>query len=68
MRHYKMLSENMIVAIGTGGTGGIEISEDEYNTLLAEIKAKAEEEEAEQVNPDEISAEEALNIILGGEA
>ena len=37
----------------------IEISEEEYNTLLAEIHA------ADEPDPDEISDAEALNIILG---
>ena len=86
-----------IVAIGTGH-GGIEITETEYNALLAEIREKAalvdklyngeitiddvpaEWKEEIQRRVDEriamqgtleeqdISAEEALSIILGGEA
>ena len=40
----------------------VEIIEDEYNALLAEIEAANQPEEPD---PDEISAEEALNIILG---
>ena len=85
-----------IVAIGTGH-GGIEITETEYNALLAEIREKAalvdklyngeitiddvpaEWKEEIQRRVDEriamqgtleeqdISAEEALDIILGGE-
>ena len=85
-----------IVAIGTGH-GGIEITETEYNALLAEIREKAaladklyngeitiddvpaELKEEIQLRVDEriamqgtleeqdISAEEALDIILGGE-
>lgn len=37
----------------------VEITEDEYNTLLAEIQA------ADASESDEISDGEALNIILG---
>ena len=96
MRYYKQLSGSHIIAIGTG-PGGTEITEAEYNALLAEIREKAalvdklysgeitiaevptdwqeeiqrrvderiaaEGEAAEQ----DISAEEALDIILGGD-
>ena len=31
-----------LVSIGTGSSGGTEITEAEYNTLLAEIRAKAQ--------------------------
>ena len=41
MRYYKQLSGSHIIAIGTG-QGGTEITEAEYNTLLAEIRAKAQ--------------------------
>lgn len=37
----------------------VEITEDEYNALLAEIQA------ADAPDPDEISDAEALDIILG---
>ena len=37
----------------------VEITEEEYNTLLAEIQA------ADSPDPDEISDAEALDIILG---
>ena len=40
-----------------------EITEEEYNALLAEIEAANKPEEPD---PNEISAEEALAIILGG--
>lgn len=97
MRHYKRLNENnKLIAIGTG-YGGVEITEAEYNRLLAEIREKAalvnqlyngeitidsvpaqwQEEIQRRVNErivaegeatqQEISADEALNIILGGE-
>lgn len=42
MRYYAKYSEdNKLIAIGTG-LGGVEITEAEYNTLLAEIRAKAQ--------------------------
>lgn len=85
-----------LIAIGTG-LGGVEITEAEYNRLLAEIREKAalvdqlyngeitlddvptdwQEEIQRRVNEriaaegeaaqQDISAEEALDIILGGE-
>ena len=97
MRYYAQYNENgKLIAIGTG-YGGTEITEAEYNTLLAEIREKAalvdklysgeisiddvptEWQEEIQRRVDEriaaegaaaeqdIPAEEALNIILGGE-
>ena len=86
-----------LLAIGTGA-GGTEITEAEYNILLAEIREKASlvnrlysgeiaiadvpeawrEEIQRRVNEriaaegaaeeQDLSAEEALNIILGGES
>lgn len=50
-----------LFCVGTGA-GGIEITEEEYNTLLAEIQAANQQEEPDS---DEISDAEALNIILG---
>ena len=42
MRYYAQYNEsNRLIAIGTG-SGGTEITEAEYNTLLAEIRAKAQ--------------------------
>lgn len=42
MRYYAQYNENnTLIAIGTGH-GGVEITEAEYNTLLAEIRAKAQ--------------------------
>ena len=98
MRHYAQYNEsNKLLAIGTG-YGGVEITEEEYNRLLTEIRTKAslvdqlyngeitidhvptEWKEEIQRRVDErianqgtleeqdISAEEALDIILGGEA
>lgn len=42
----------------------VEITEEEYNILLAEIEA---ENQPEEPDIDEISDTEALNIILGSE-
>ena len=96
MRYYAQYNENnTLVAIGTG-PGGVEITEEEYNRLLTEIREKAalvdslyngeitisdvptewqeeiqrrvDERIAAEGEADEqdISAEEALDIILGG--
>lgn len=95
MRYYAQYYDNKLIAIGTG-PGGTEITESEYNALLAEIREKAalvdslyngeitiddvptewqdeiqrrvEERIAAEGEADEqdISAEEALDIILGG--
>ena len=95
MRYYKQLSGSHIIAIGTG-SGGTEITEVEYNTLLSEIREKAafvnklyngeitidevpadwQEEIQRRVDEriaaegsaeeQDISAEEALDILLGG--
>ena len=97
MRYYAQYTElGKLIAIGTGN-GGTEITEDEYNALLAEIREKAalvdklysgeititevptdwQEEIQRRVDEriaaegaaeeQDISAEEALDIILGGE-
>ena len=96
MRYYAQYNDSgKLIAIGTG-YGGTEITEVEYNTLLAEIREKAalvdklysgeitidavpaEWQEEIQRRVDEriaaegsaeeqdISAEEALDILLGG--
>lgn len=96
MRYYAQYDESgKLIAIGTG-PGGTEITEDEYNRLLAEIREKAalvdklyggeitidavpvEWQEEIQRRVDErisakgtaeeqdIPAEEALDILLGG--
>ena len=42
MRYFAQYNENnTLIAIGTG-PGGVEITEAEYSTLLAEIRAKAQ--------------------------
>ena len=40
MRCYKHIQDGYIVAIGTGGGGGVEISETEYESIMAAIKNK----------------------------
>lgn len=96
MRYYAQYNASgTILAIGTG-PGGVEITETEYNRLLAEIREKAalvdklysgeitladvpeawQEEIQRRVDEriaaegeaamQDISAEEALDIILGG--
>lgn len=96
MRYYKKYNASgILLAIGTG-PGGVEITEAEYNRLLAEIREKAalvnqlytgeitladvpeawQEEIQRRVDEriaaegeaamQDISAEEALDIILGG--
>ena len=98
MKYYAQYNDSgKLIAIGTGN-GGVEITEAEYNTLLAEIREKAslvnrlyngeitiddiptEWQEEIQRRVDEriaaegeaeeqdLSAEEVLNIILGGES
>lgn len=97
VRYYAQYNDSgKLISIGTG-YGGTEISEAEYNTLLAEILEKAalvnklysgeitldavpapwQEEIQHRVDEriaaegtaeeQDISAEEALDIILGGE-
>ena len=96
MRYYAQYNDSgKLIAIGTG-CGGVEITEAEYNALLAEIREKAalvdrlysgeitiddvptdwreeiqrrvDERIAAEGSAEEqdISAEEALDIILGG--
>ena len=96
MRYYAQYNESgKLLAIGTG-PGGEEITEAEYNTLLSEIREKADyvdrlysgeitiedvpadwQEEVQRrvderiaaeasAEEQDISAEEALEILLGG--
>ena len=96
MRYYAQYNDSgKLIAIGTG-CGGVEITEAEYNALLAEIREKAslveqlyngeitidevpagwQEEIQRRVDErvaaegsaeeQDIPAEEALNILLGG--
>lgn len=96
MRYYKIIESNILIAIGTG-YGGEEITKEEYETLLSEIRTKAKlvdklyneeislaevpEEWQEEIQrrvderiamqgtleEQDISAEESLSIIVGGE-
>ena len=83
MRYYKQIQDNYILAIGTG-YGNDEISETEYNELMAIIQNAPKSDgkgyklrtdltwEEHDLPPvavsddDELSTEEALNILLGG--
>lgn len=84
MRYNKQTSNNYILAIGTG-YGGTEITEAEYNEIMAiiqncptaegkgyRLKADLTWEEydlppvPEPSDDDEISTDEAINILLGG--
>ena len=96
MRYYAQYNNSgKLVAIGTG-YGGVEITEEEYNRLLTEIREKADlvdklysseitieevpedwQEEIQrrvderiaaegEADEQDISAEEALDISLGG--
>ena len=97
MRYFAQYENETLIAIGTG-CGGVEFTEAEYYTLLAEIREKAalvnqlyaeeitladipaewQEEIQRRVNErieaegllaeQDISADEALDIILGGES
>ena len=84
MRYYKQLSDNCILAIGTGNDGE-EITEAEYNNIMTIIRNRPQAEGKsyklkadltweeydlppvpEPSDDDEISTDEALNILLGG--
>lgn len=82
MRFYKLIEDGYITAIGTGG-GGVEITEDEYDEIMAVIQVKPpstettdyklktdltwEEYERPPEPEPEIDDEELLDILLGGE-
>lgn len=82
MRYYKIVSDDYLTAIGTG-PGGMELTEAQYNEILAIIRSHPQEEgkgyrlradlsweeydlPQEDADEEEISDEEALNILLGG--
>lgn len=83
MRYYKQISDNYILAIGTG-YGGKEISEQEYNEIMSVIRSCPNEDgkgyrlrtdltwEEYALPPvvlsddDELSTDEAMDILLGG--
>jgi len=83
MRHFKQISGGYILAVGTGA-GGTEITETEYNQILAAIRTKPPRTETEDyhlredltweafaVEPlpePELDDSEALEILLGGGA
>lgn len=83
MRYYKMISDGYLLSIGSGGKSGEEITEKEYNDILNAIhnapvapdgyayRLKTdltwELYEMPVVVEEELTAEEALTIILGGE-
>lgn len=84
MRYYKNIDGDYLASIGTG-TGGEEITQEEYESILSIIHNRPTPEpgnmyllrtdltweltEAPAVDDDpDITADEALNIILGGEA
>lgn len=83
MRYYKNIDGDYLVSIGTG-SGGEEITQEEYENILSIIRNRPTPEAGytyrlrtdltwelveAPVEPvdDEISADEALDIILGGE-
>ena len=79
---YKIVADNYIVAIGTGN-GGEEITETRYNEILSMLRNRPvapdgfdyrltkelewELQELPAEEEPELSAEEALEIILGGD-
>ena len=80
MRYYKIIENGYLVGIGTGA-GGIEITEEEYNSLLAHIKECPEAPEGYGyrlkedltwelyelpiVEETEISSDELMSMIEG---
>lgn len=81
MRYYKLIENDYITAIGTGG-GGTEITEQEYSTIMAVIQNKPtrtettdyhlkedltweEYERIDPAEPEELDPEEVMNILLG---
>ena len=59
MRYYAQYSDNKLLAIGTGA-GGVEITEAEYNVLLAEIREKAalvDKLYSDEITIDEVPAD-----------
>ena len=67
MRYYKKADGDKLLFIGTG-EGGEEITKEEYDVLLEEIKNTPFEMPEIPEGEQEIAAEEALEIILGGDA
>lgn len=83
MRHYKILQDGYILSIGKGA-GGEELTESEYTQILDSIRNKPaapdgygyrltadltwELYELSGEGDPELTAEETLDIILGGSA
>lgn len=83
MIYYKQIEDNYILAIGTGN-GGTEITESEYNEIMAVIRNKPprtettdyrlktdltwEAFEVEPAPDPEPTTEEVLSILLGGDS
>lgn len=82
MRYFKTVIDGYINSISTG-CGGVEITKDEYDTIKAVIRSVPESPDGYDyalkedltwelydltVVEDELTDEEALAIILGGEA
>lgn len=79
-KYYKNIENGYITAISTG-SGGVEITQEEYNEILAVIQSRPipeagydyklrenltwEQVEAPEPVDEEISDEEALDIMLG---
>ena len=79
-KYFKTIENGYLTAISTG-TGAIEITQDEYNAILAVIRSRTipedgydyklredltwEQVEAPEPVEGDISAEEALDIMLG---
>ena len=78
--YYKIITDGYITAVGTG-IGDIEITQDEYESILAVIQSRPipeagfdyrlredltwEQVDAPVIEDEEISDEEAMNIMLG---
>ena len=78
--YYKIITDGYITAVGTG-VGDIEITQDEYESILAVIQSRPipdagfdyrlredltwEQVDAPVIEDEEISDEEAMNIMLG---
>lgn len=84
MRYYKVVENGTILTIGKGLIQiGTEITENEYNSIMAVIQSCPrregytyrlktdltwEEHEKEPLPEEDPDSEEALSILLGGEA
>ena len=83
MRHYKMIFDGYLVAVGKGAKGGTEITSEEYNHILGVIRSRPTAPDSygyrltealewelyqlpEEETDPELTAEEALGILLGG--